>query len=450
MGKKIRIFLILFLVGIRGTLYADTICVGEGKDCTSITQALDAAADGDEIIISGGVYDESVETFPIETEKCLYIHAAPGETVTIKSPLTKTTMKLKGAGSKMEGIGLEFTRAAGLHILGDHIVLENCRIALGDIEWRETSCGLWIGGAKHVTIRNTEFVNSSIAIAGPPVDAPRSDVPVLTALFEVGEDLEFFTTHTIENTTVNGRQIDYVVGLKDQEYTSDCGEVIAIGCENVTFRNLDVSNASIGFQLAYSSNCTVTDTEASDSGIFGIYLAKCDNCCITDINANNGSHGIDLRDCDLCLVENCTSNDSGQGIFLSWSRDCDINHCRMCNNGTGFFAFGGGNIQVDSCCIEGNELGLYIQKQRFTLTDSEVNANTSCGLRTTDSETTVQNNLFQDNLVGSLALNSTYALYSGNTFTGNSINDLYFKNCTDVEYNNNDFLSVLEENVVIK
>lgn len=445
---KISVICIMALICIRISAHADTLYVGEGKDFSSITQAVAEAGDGDEIIISGGVYDETIETFPIEVKKTVYIHAAEGEEVIVKSPLTLTTMKLKGAGSRLEGICLEFIRSACVNVLGDDIVVENCLIRLGDTEWRETSCGMWIGGAKNVTVRNTEFENSSIALAGYPVDKPVSEIPVLTALFEVGEDVEFFTTQTIENCFVNGRPIDYVIGLKDQEYTSDCGEVIAVCCENVTFRDLDVTGASIGVQLAYSNHCTVTDSEASDNGIFGIYVAKSDDCCIRNVTANNGSHGIDFRDSDRCTAENCTVNDSGQGIFYSWCNDSVTKGCRMCNNGTGFFVYKGENHQLDNSCIEGNELGGYIQFAEFSMTNTEVNANTSCGLRMTDSESTVRDSVFQNNLVGSLVLNSSSTAFSGNTFIGNTINDLYFRNCTGMVYSDNEFGSDVEENVV--
>ena len=47
------------------------------------------------------------------------------------------------------------------------------------------------------------------------------------------------------------------------------------------------------------------------------------------------------------------------------------------------------------------------------------------------------------------AAEGTYALFHDNTFTGNRINDLYFKNCAGIEYDNNSFSLGQEENVVI-
>ena len=55
------------------------------------------------------------------------------------------------------------------------------------------------------------------------------------------------------------RPLDYVLGLSDTEYTSDCGQLIAVNCVNTTFKELDISSASIGLQLVASSNCTVSD-----------------------------------------------------------------------------------------------------------------------------------------------------------------------------------------------
>lgn len=439
----------MFLACMCMTVMADTLYVGDGAEYKSITEAVAAAVEGDEIVISGGVYDESRETFPIEVDKTVYIHAAKGEDVLLKSPLITITMKLESPGIRVEGLGFEFIRSSGMYILADDVVLDGCRFQLGDPEWRETACALWISGSKHVTVTNTEFIDSSLAIAGPPDTGEHRGVPVMTALFEVGEDIEYFTTHTFEQNTVNGRPMDYVIGLKDQEYTSDCGQLIAVNCENVVFTGLDVSRASIGLQLVAGTDCTVTDCRAENSGIFGIYLAKCKDCVVENIAANDGSHGIDVRDCDRCLIDHCTANDSGQGIFLSPARDCQVTNCEACNCGTGYFVLGENNL-VDGCIAEGNELGLYVQKGSFTMTNSTLRSNTSAGLRSTYCAVNIRDNYFEENHVGCTILHTDEASFAGNTFTGSEYSDLYFKDCTGMEYAENVFSDGLDEPVGIE
>ena len=148
MFRRLCMIIILSLLFMQVSANADIIYVGDDKEYNSITEAFSAADNGDEIIISGGIYDESRESFPIESDKSIYIHAADGANVLIKSPLTLITMKLKGAGSRIESLSFEFIRSSGIHILADNIVVDNCHFELGDTEWRETSCGMWIAALR--------------------------------------------------------------------------------------------------------------------------------------------------------------------------------------------------------------------------------------------------------------------------------------------------------------
>ena len=99
-------------------------------------------------------------------------------------------------------------------------------------------------------------------------------------MFEVGEDIEFFTTHTIENCYVNDLPLCYEVGLRDQVYSQPLGQLIAVQCEDVTFTSMDASRASIGIELAYCKDVVLERCIADDAGIFGIYVAKSEDCVV--------------------------------------------------------------------------------------------------------------------------------------------------------------------------
>ena len=78
--KKLLLW-IVFSLCLMGVAAAETILVDPGGagDYASITEALSAAQDGDELILAGGVYDETRETFPILVEKSVALRAAEGE-----------------------------------------------------------------------------------------------------------------------------------------------------------------------------------------------------------------------------------------------------------------------------------------------------------------------------------------------------------------------------------
>ncbi len=118
-------------------------------DYASLTEAVAAAADGDTLILAGGTYDDSRETFPILVEKQLTISAKEGETPVIASPRLVPALELNADGIRVSGLQIDFLRS-GMWIQGDDVAVENCRLSLGSEEWRTSSCGMWVAGAKRV------------------------------------------------------------------------------------------------------------------------------------------------------------------------------------------------------------------------------------------------------------------------------------------------------------
>lgn len=429
--------LVLLLFLVCPGAQAETFYVGEEDGAfPSLTAALAAARDGDEIVLSAGVYDGSRETFPIIVDKDVYLHSADGEEAIIASPILLPAIKISAAGARVEGLTVDFLRS-GIWVLADDVTVTGCKITLADEAWRESSCGMWVGGAKRMTATDNVFSGCGMALAGPPVTPETEGIPVLTAMFEVGEDREFFNTHTIENNTVNLKPLRYVVGLKDAEYAQEAGQLIAVECENVVFDQLDVPRSSIGAALAYCENVKIKNSNADECGIFGIYIAKSKTCGVYNVQANRCTHGVDIRDVDDCIVADCVADECGQGVFLSWARNCLVARCEIVNNGTGFFSAGGDNNHVDHCRIEDNQLGLYVQYEAFTMTNTTIRNNWGCGLRMTHCKPVVCGNQFENNFVAVLVLSCQPTTCIDNSITGSQNRSFYFKDSAGIKLVNN-------------
>lgn len=409
-------------------------------DYASLTEAVAAAADGDTLILAGGTYDDSRETFPILVEKQLTISAKEGETPVIASPRLVPALELNADGIRVSGLQIDFLRS-GMWIQGDDVAVENCRLSLGSEEWRTSSCGMWVAGAKRLTLTDCEFNGCSVSMAGPPVTDASRGLPVLTGMFEVGEDIEFFTTHIIRDCTVNGMPLAYVVDLDNMEYAEPCGQLIAVECDNTVFTGLECNRASMGIELIYCRSCTVEKSIADDAGIFGIYVAKAEDCILWDCRADRGAHGIDLRAIHRCIVADCSSKGSGQGMFFSMAYDSLLTGCDIIENGTGFYAAAGDRNHMDNCRIEGNQLGIYIQKEpNFTVTNCTFRANWNTGARSTLAPGyAIINCSFEDNWVAAMSNNSDGVFYYGNRFASSQSCSLYMKGNTLVRMLNNSF-----------
>lgn len=437
--KKL-LLMVLALLCLTLPAYADTLYAGPADSgLPSITEVLAAAQPGDEILLAGGVYDATRETFPIMVDKAVTLRPADEDVPVIASPKQVIAMKITGQGATVTGVRFDHLRCA-IWVLADKVTVSDCTIALADENWRTSSSGLWIAGAKHTTLTGCTFTGCSVSMAGPPVTGSVSDKPVLTAMFEVGEDIEFFTTHTLENNTVNGEALCYLIGAKNITWTEEVGSIIAVLCEDMVFQNLNVDFTSIGIQLAYCKRVTVESCSASDSGLFGVYIMKSDDCTIRNTRADRCTHGIDIRDADQALVVDCVTNECGQGTFLSWCRNSLVQRCEMLNNGVGFFSASGGSNHVDQCRLEGNDLGSYIQKEPYIIfTNTQIRNNSVCGIRLLSSGVISTDNTFADNFVGSIALDSQILMHMNCVFANNSNCDLFVRNSNAVKLIGNTF-----------
>ena len=409
-------------------------------DFVSLTEAVAAVADGDTLVLAGGLYDSTNETFPVVVDKCITIRAKEGETPIISSPRLVAAMELNADGIHVSGLQIDFLRN-GMWAQANDLVLENCTFTLGSEEWRTSSCGIWIGGAKRMTMTGCTFNGCGVALAGPHITAASRGLPALTGMFEVGEDIEYFTTHTFTDNIVNGLPMAYVVDLDNAVYSEPCGQLLAVACDNTTFTGLVCNRASMGIEVVYCTNTLVENCTANDAGIFGIYVAKSEDCILRGCTADNGAHGFDLRAIHRCVVDSCSATGGGQGMFFSMAWDSLLVNCDIIETGTGFYAAAGDRNHMDNCRIIGNQLGIYIQKEpNFTVTNCYFKGNWNTGARSTLAPGfALIGCTLEGNWVGAMSNNSEGVFYYGNTFLDNENCSLYMKGNTMVRMLYNEF-----------
>ncbi|MGN0753257.1 MAG: hypothetical protein ACI4ME_02280, partial [Aristaeellaceae bacterium] len=247
MRKLIWLALLVWLMPLAAgaeTLYASP----EGL---SLTEALALCADGDVIELADGVYAEPGETFPLTVCKRVTIRAAQGASPIIDAPAFKAALRVEAEGVALAGLDIRFRRT-GIYAIGNDMTVEDCCISLAEEAWRTSSCGMWCGGICRMTLRDCAFSGCGVALAGPPLSESSKGKPVLTGLFEVGEDIAFFTSHTIENCTVNGKPLFYAASRDTVTVPEDAGQVICCDCDEVVARGVDVSDGSMGMVLVYN------------------------------------------------------------------------------------------------------------------------------------------------------------------------------------------------------
>lgn len=436
------ILLLAILLAVPFAAHADTLYAAPGQ--MSLTEALAACKDGDVIELAEGTYAEPDEVFPLTVTKAVTIRAAEGASPVIESPAFKAAIRVEAGGVTLQGLDIRFLRT-GIYAIGSDMTLENCKIILADPAWRTSSCGMWCGGIYRMTVRGCAFTGCGISLAGPPLSERSADLPKLTGLFEVGEDIDYFTTHTIENCTVNGKPLFYAALLPEVNAPADAGEIICCGCGKVTAEGADVSDCSMGMVLAYNEEVRLTDCKADRCGVFGIYVAKCGGGEMLRCSARETNHGLDIRATDHIILRECSAADCDQGLFFSLVRDGAMIGCMVTGTGQGYFMAAGSGNALLNCTASACENGFNLQKEGHVLmTGCTAEACTVCGVRLDATPTAFFGNILKDNWTAVMAYGGTsfdiaenrfensgccalylrdigYSRFIGNVFTGSAI-----------------------------
>ncbi len=433
--------LLLLMCTCPFTAEAQTISVS--PDGMSVTEALKICSDGDVIELSDGVYGEETERFPLTVKAAVTIRAGENAAPVIDAPAFLAAFRIEAADVTLQGLDIHMRRT-GIYAIGDDMTVKDCRIRLAEEEWRTSSCGMWCGGIYRMTVQNCSFFGCGISLAGPPLSKDSQGKPVLTGLFEVGEEEEYFTTHTIENCTVNDKPLFYAVSMDQVSVPKEAGEVICCGCGEVMVQNADVSDCSMGMVLLYNDHVVIENSRADRCGVFGMYVAKCESGIMSGCVSEETNHGLDVRACRNFVLLDCSAANCGQGLFFSAVEDSVMKDCTVTGTGQGYFMAAGNRNAIYQCTASGCENGFNLQKEgNVLMADCIIQDCTVCGVRLDGTPTVFSGNELEGNWVGVMAYGEVpfdmtdnhfekslscalylkdiaYSRFSGNTFVGNT------------------------------
>jgi len=292
----------------------------------------------------------------------------------------------------------------------------------------------------NTTLKDCAFVDCSVAIAGPPLSERSKNLPVLTGLFEVGEEKEYFTTHTIDNCTVNGEPIFYAAGMEEVIIPEDTGMAICVDCGSVIAKNVGIHDASMGMILAYNDKVYLENCQGDNCGVFGIYVCKSTDVILEGCSADGTNHGLDIRACTGVRLQECGATNCDQGLFFAKVKNGMFINCTVKNTGQGYFT-AGSNCVFTACKAIDCENGINIQKDAApaVVYNCEIKGCSVCGVRLDGTGATFVNNRLIDNWVGVMAYGGVSFFMQDNVFEGNRSCGLYLRDITYSSFINNIF-----------
>ena len=147
--------------------------------------------------------------------------------------------------------------------------------------------------------------------------------------------------NTVTDTIVNGKPLVYLENVDGNGMViNNAGQVILVNCRNITVRDVDLSNTTVGIQLWSSELININNIIANNNNWYGIDASfSFNNSIANSILNNNGWGGIYLWESRYNNITNSTMSNSYYGICLDTSNYNNITNVRAEYNEEGIWFF---------------------------------------------------------------------------------------------------------------
>jgi parallel beta-helix repeat protein len=236
-----------------------------------------------------------------------------------------------------------------------------------------------------------------------------------------------YTCEIDETNTVNGKPVYYWKYVSGKSIPDGAGQVILVSCEGVLVENQELNNASVGVEVAFSSNVTIRWNNCSNNHYAGIHFLYSNDNAISGNNCSDNGAGIDLHYSSNNHVagNNCTNNEwTGVRLYGS-GNSISGNNCSN-NRGDGIGLSGSGNTVSSNDCLKNHGDGILLYGlDTACISNNDCSTNCRAGIRIYRSnDNSISSNTCSNNRDGVLIFfNDSYSnvIYLNN-FINNSDN----------------------------
>ena len=147
-----------------------------------------------------------------------------------------------------------------------------------------------------------------------------------------GSELFHWNTHDIDvSNKVNGKPVYYYKNQTGITVPDGAGQVFLANCTYFVIENQNLSHASIGINLGFSSNSLFANNSCSNN-VYGIWLQKSSSNTMSNNNCSNNIYGILLHSSSNNVLSNNNCSYNSRGIDLFISNNNTIIWNQLCNN----------------------------------------------------------------------------------------------------------------------
>jgi len=248
-------------------------------DYTKIQDAICAASNGETILIKNGIYKEN-----LVISKSIKLIGEDKHKTIIDGGIEPTFFKKCSTAIKIEKDNVEISNitiqnATGLSGRGIYVIknkgrdfTENNTITNNII--KNCSYGLMIVKPKNNSVSNNSFYNCAGGFYYPKLP---------------------YYQNTFSNNTANERLILLLIDKEDMIIEENYSVIQLLDCKNITIKNISTSHITVGIDVSFSENITITNCTIKNTNRGGIYVHYSNNCKFIKNTFEDDNWGVFLR-----------------------------------------------------------------------------------------------------------------------------------------------------------
>ncbi len=166
--------------------------------------------------------------------------------------------------------------------------------------------------------------------------------------------------HVISNVTVNGLPLGYFVSARDMSLVAyDYGQVIMVGCNNLSISQGGLHDCSIGLTVAYSTDIWVRHVSLQGNDQMAAYLFQNERLFLFNVSANDNRGPILFDSCYASIADRISVFNQDDGIIFRNCEEFIITSCTLYCRETGLYLEEGIEGWIDGCSIAGSNIGIH-------------------------------------------------------------------------------------------
>ena len=255
-----------------------------------------------------------------------------------------------------------------------NVVLDSCTVSrVGSIERGRPEYGVSVGvdcyESANVTLTKCQFYNntgSGVVINRSNRTTVRDCTFTRDGILLRGYKLSHYASHTIENNTVNGNPLYYIVNVSGYVVPPTSGQVIVVNSINIQVVDSGFVETDVGVEVAFSSNITIQRVILSSNDVFGVYCSSSTNVTLTGCTVySNNVSGVYCDGSSYVSLTNCTIRNNAlstpywyafAGIYCYQSSGVEVHYCNIFSN-RGYGLYNDGPTVNASYCWWGSSNG---------------------------------------------------------------------------------------------